>query len=484
MILIIIISLILAKLFSMTVNRKLGSVLIVLGFMGLGLFLARPAQALSPAISQVKIPSGRTVYYLNHATHLRKAYINADAFLGYGNKWSSVKLISPEEMAKWVDARLLKTAEAPAVYYILGSQKTLILFEDDLQAYNLNKEPILTVNQSDLDTYQSVSNTELGLIKTEAEIASVTPAGVATSTPLAGSTLTVSLTPLNNGANNSILAGTNSNLIGLINLQAGSQDVAVNVLKIDLTGVYNSDLVDRAYITLEDNKVIERYSHYSASSRQLEVNFPDQPLVINANQTRSVKVKLNLKPCDLNCNNQTIRVELKSPDNIKSNANLNAAWPLSSDYFKILNVPSLIAQPVFQEEALAADPSGPNLILGKFTLSENSGSEDVYLKELTLVNNASLNIQDLKNFRLQTANSIISRVSEIRSGDKIVFSINYCRVSKEAPVTLTVLAQKGENFHPGGLTNLDVDGAWLVGKNLSVSLTPTINNISEVKTIN
>ncbi|MCX6797684.1 MAG: hypothetical protein NTX66_00470 [Candidatus Falkowbacteria bacterium] len=455
--------------------------LVTPGFLLLGLFLALPAQALSPLIRQVKTPDSPSVYYLNHATQLKKAYINEAAYLGYGNKWSEVKLISDEELAKWSDVLLVKTEASSDIYYIKGTQKALIASGSDLINLGLVKEPILIISQTDLDQYTLASDADLGLVLSSNSI-NPNNTTVATSPSLASSTLNISFTETNNATNNNILAGTNSNLIGVLNLQAGQNEVAIRTLKVDVTGIYNSDLIDKVYLTLEDYKMVDRYSHFT--NRQLEVNFPNEPYLIPAGGTRTIRIWVNLKTCTFACANQTIRTEIKEPSNIVSNASVAGVFPLTSNYFKILSVPNLLGQPLLQELALETNPSGQNLILGKFTLAETSGNEDIYLKELTLVNDGSANFRDLKTFRLQIGDNIISRAPLMTSGNKIVFKVNYCRIGQDSPVTLTVFGQKSDDFASGSTLNLEVESAWIVGKNLNVSLTPTVNNLDEVKVIN
>lgn len=55
---------------------------LTLMFSVLFLFNISQANALSPDINQVKVPGESTVYYLNHATSQRKAYINEAVFFG------------------------------------------------------------------------------------------------------------------------------------------------------------------------------------------------------------------------------------------------------------------------------------------------------------------------------------------------------------------------------------------------------------------
>ncbi|MFA5163069.1 MAG: hypothetical protein WC441_00915 [Patescibacteria group bacterium] len=462
----------------MLTRNKSKALVFFLAFLLTGLFLARPASALSPAIRQVKTPDNPGVYYLNHASQTKKLYLNEAAYLSYGNHWSDVKVISQEELNRWANAVLVKSEASPDIYYIRGGQKALIASSSDLLSFNLSKEPIITVSQIDLDQYILASYSDLGLV---ANNPNPNFSNQPVAPVLASSTLEISFDKVTNNTNNNILAGTNSNLIGVLNLKAGANDVAIKTLKVDVTGVYENSLIDKVYITLEDYKMVERYSHFH--DRQLEVNFPDDPYLISANNTRTVRVWVNLKPCTTNCGNQSLRTEIKSAANIDSNASVSASLPLVSNYLGIISVPNLLGQAKIEEQSIASNTSGINMVLGKYLLSEESGQEEVYLKELVLTNQGSAGTRDLQSFRLQQGDTIISRVSTM-SDNKIVFKVNYCRISKDKPVTLMVFGQKSPDFNSGQTLNLDVSSAWLVGKNIGVSLNPVINNLNETKIIN
>lgn len=473
------ITLILAKFYHMNATHKTALYIAFSGALLLGVFLAQPVQALDSSIRQVKTPNNPAVYYLNHNNQLKKAYVNEAAYLSYGNKWSEVKLISPEELAKWSDALLVKTATGSDIYYLKGKQKALIATSSDLISLGLVKEPILPISQIDLDQYSSVSYSDLGLV-TNTNFLDLNNINILS--PQASSTLAITWDQVSNPNNNNILAGTNSNLVGVLNLQAGTKDVTLRTLKIDLTGVYNSGLVDKLYITLEDYKILDRYSHFS--NRQLEVNFPNDPYIIPAGQTRTIRVWLNLKACTLDCTNQTVRTEIKSMSNINSDAVITSTLPLTSTYLKILSVPSLLGQPVLQEQSLNTTLNGQNLILGKFTLTEDSGHEDIYLKELSFLNSGTASLRDLDTFRLQSGGNIISRTSTMTDGNRIIFKVNYARVSQGSPIILTVFGQKTGDFTSGRTINLNIDSAWITGKNIGVSLTSTIDNLEESRVIN
>ncbi|MBU1062897.1 hypothetical protein KJ700_01855, partial [Patescibacteria group bacterium] len=63
------------------------------------------AYELNPKIKQVKVADNSTIYYLDHKKGVKKAYVNAKAFLAYGNKWSDIKVINEKELNKWPEVK-------------------------------------------------------------------------------------------------------------------------------------------------------------------------------------------------------------------------------------------------------------------------------------------------------------------------------------------------------------------------------------------
>jgi len=113
------------------------------------------AKALSTDINQVKIPGEAAVYYLNHATGQRKVYLNEAVFLDYGNDWASVKTISAEELAKWPEALLVKTAGSDDLYFIKNGKKVKMNSVQNIIDYHLENVLPLTVSDFELSQYQT-----------------------------------------------------------------------------------------------------------------------------------------------------------------------------------------------------------------------------------------------------------------------------------------------------------------------------------------
>jgi len=441
-------------------------------FVGIGIFsillfllLSLEAQAaISSKIKQVRTKSNPAVYFLDHGAHRKKAYLNPTAYLNYGNKWSDIKFVSSTDLNSWPEAKLLKIKGSPAVYYIQGAKRALILNMTDLQDFSLHQEPILTVSQIDLNQYQLVTYEEIGLSR--------------------DNRLLVFNDLVTNQNNNTILTNTGGNLMGIFRFRSPAETATITALTFNISGLYGNASLDSAFVSDANGNSYGANVSLRLSSHEIYVNFSD-PLVFDPGEEKTVEVFLNLKSCT--CNNQTIRVELKSAANVNASLPVAGNFPLQGTLFKLLSSSSLLGNAKIQEQSLASSNlviNNGSRLLGQFTLSEETGNENVAIKRLTFSNDGSAGKNDWEDFRLLRNGEIIARVNEVDENDKIVFNINYLRVEKGSPVELTVLAGLKTDYNPAATFNLQVTGLWAVGVTQNFSLQSTINNLGETYPLN
>lgn len=420
------------------------------------LFNISQAKALSPDINQVKVPGEPTVYYLNHATHQRKAYINEAVFLDYGNDWSAVKIISPEELEKWPEARLIKTAESDDLYYINGSEKIKMNTLQDILNYNLENVLPITVSDFELSQYSEETSYEA--------------AGLEKSTGLS-----VSQTLLDNTqSGNPLAAGTNDNQVMLLRFHAGEEAAVFQGLTFKVAGIHNENLIASvSLINVATGEKIEGSSSYS--NGRLTFRFRQNAFYVPAGNTNEVKVLLNLNYLE-NVNNQTIRLKLENADAINTNLIASGNFPLIGTEFKMLDAGHILAK--VEATELSLNGSGSTKNLGKFRLTETSGNEDVYIRQIIFRNNGSASRNDLELFKLRRDNQVISTASAITDG-QIVFDVNYLRLSAGGSLDLSVSANLDVDYQSGRSVDLSMESLTAVGTTYNLSLSPTISNISE-----
>ncbi len=423
-----------------------------------------PAQALSTKVKQVRTKDSPAVYFLYHAGHRKKSYLNADTYLSYGNKWSDVKFVSASELNSWPEVKLVKKADSPAIYYIKGNQKTLVLSWADLQDFTLDHEPIITVNQTDLNQYADASYEEIGLKKT-------------------GNILVFN--DLVTGTNsNTLMTGTHGNLMGIFRFRSPATTATMTVVTFDFGGLYGGPLLDSAFVLDENDALYNASVSVSQSRHQAVVSFRE-PVVLAAGQEKTMKVFLDIATCA--CNNQTIRVELRQASNIEATLAATADFPLKGTEFKILTGDNILGRAKSQEESIVGGGesiSTGSRLIGKYTLTEETGHEDVTVKDIIFRNSGSAGKNDWEDFRLFSNGQIVARASEVNSNHDIEFKPNYLRLRKGNPATLTVVASLKTDYNSQATVNLQLRSLWTVGKTYNASLSPQMSNIDETFPLN
>jgi len=427
-------------------------------------FLFIPSQvfALSPDVNQVKTPNSSTVYYLNYATHQRKAYINAAVFLDYGNNWEQVKVISPEELAQWQEARLIKTADSDDLYYINDGKKVLMRGLQDILNYHLEDVLPITVSEFELSQYKDETTyAEVGLTKGD---------GLFISQDL-------HLDQANSAYN--LVPNTRDNQVMTLYLSARTETVIFKSMSFQIDGVYNFDLINEIYlVNTGNNKRISSSSGFSG--RTAMISFNNNDFIIPAGGTVAVRVMLSLNNAN-NANNQTLQFKLMSAESVDANLNAGGYFPLVGHQFTLIDANSLLADLTVNELSLGNSYSQQNL--GRFAISETSGNEDVYIKKLVFRNDGSANQLDLNSFKLKKDNQIIA-VAPSMNGNLITFNIAYLRLSANTDVLLSVSGNLMTDYQSDHSVNLSLQDMTAVGKTYGQSLNSNINNISESFNLN
>ena len=418
------------------------------------------ASALSPAFNQVKTANSATVYYLDHNTSQRKAYINEAVFLDYGNAFSDVKVISEEVLAKWPEAKLIKGENSDDLYYINSGKKIKMNSVADIVKYNLDKLIPITVSDFELAQYESEDNYfEAGLQNEGA--------------------LIVSQSDLELGVNAlSLVAGTRNNALMNISLQANEDTVEISSMTFKVKGLYNRELVEGARaVVLDNNKEVSTASSFRDG--ELTLRFNNSSLVIPAGRTVILQIQLDFKAMS-GVNNQNISLSFDSIDSMVSTSVVSANLPILAPEFKFVEAGDIFARVQIRENSLQG--AGSNKNLAKFTISESSGQEDVYVRKLIFRNYASAGRRDLAAFRLRYNNQIISSAPKME-GNKIIFDIHYLRIPAGSSVELIISSNYALDYESGRTVNLNLVEANIESGNYHMFLQADISNLEEITTL-
>lgn len=431
--------------------------LVILVF-SLFFFNVKESQASGLVFNQVKTPNSSTVYYLHQATGQRKAYINEAVFLDYGNSWDEVRVISREVLDRYIDARLVKTENSDELYYINVAEGKKIKMNSlsDILNYNLENVLPITVSQFELDQYQSEDNYQAAGLEKESGL----------------SVASAAFSSTNNGL--VLVPGTRNNPIMSFALSANQEAATVQTITFKLSGLYNSDLIDKAYlINTQTGGKIKGSSSFR--DRQVTLRFSNNELIIPANQTLVFELRLDFHLVD-QVHNQNLRASLESLEAIEASLIAQGVFPIIGSEFKFLEASNILAQVEVREESLNGQGSRQNLTT--FTITETSGREDIYIRELVFRNQGSASSRDLEAFRLRRGNQVISAAPKMLS-NRIVFPVNYLRVPKGASITVSISANYALDYQTDRSMNLDLEQASIEGGTYSLFLPVAITNLDE-----
>ena len=427
---------------------------------------AEAAYGINREIKQVKTANNATVYYLDHKRGLKKAYVSANAFLAYGNKWSDIKVMSATELNKWPAVRLVKSDQSPAVYYLSGNQKALIKSEQQFVDAGFKWPDVITIAQADLAQYRA----------TDFKVAGAPG-------DYSGSQLLIALDVLSPAADY-LPVNTQDNLLAVFNLKADGQPVEIKKLALNLKGVFSPEIIKEIYLTNESD-----FSYPAAASfsnRQAVFNFNDQPLAVAPGQARKIKVYVNLNNTSADILNHTIQVSISQAANLDG-AMARGDFPVDGAIFTLAPGGDFLGQATVSEQTLGVSLNEAIIgttekYTGKFKLTEASGKADIFIKELKFANRGSAGIMGLNNFKLKNQNGqIVSTVAARAEDGRLSFKLDNYKIKKGGNEIFTILADVvGEE---NKTINFYLDRAKIKSSQGNFNLPANITNLDEIITI-
>ncbi|MFH1232320.1 MAG: hypothetical protein V1651_00440, partial [Patescibacteria group bacterium] len=424
------------------------------------------AYELNPKIKQVKVADNSTIYYLDHKKGVKKAYVNAKAFLAYGNKWSDIKVINEKELNKWPEVKLVKSNKSSAVYSINNGQKSLIKSGQQFIDLGYKWSDVVTIAQADLNEYKIVDFKVAGAVDNNSE-----------------NQLLISLDSSSPKAD-FLAINTRDNLVAIFNLKTSNKPIEIRNLVLNLKGLFNTDLIKEIYLTNENDA---QYSgSYSLQNRQASFHFNSKPLVVSPGEIRKVKVYINFNDSSSDVTNNTIQIAINQAENIDG-IKVVGAFPLLSETFKLVAGGNFLGKVVASEQSL--NISNNEVIVGsteknvgKFNFAETSGVEDVFIKELKFVNSGSARADSLNNFKLKNKDGqVVATAEKLINDNELIFKLNNYKIKKGSSETFTILTNviDGEKSK----INFYLDKTKIANSFGSFNLQPNITNLDEIITI-
>jgi len=437
------------------------AMVVLIGIGAINSNIANAAYDLDANIRQVKTADNPAVYYLDHVRGLKKAYLNEQAFLLYGNSWSDVKTISQDELSKWPDVRLMKTNLSPAVYYISGSNKSLITNEEEFNRYGFNWADIVTVSEIDLALYNLTSLKPGGGPESEILV------------ELDESSPDEYFIPLN----------TNDNLVAVFNFKSEQGVAQINSLTVQLNGVFTQEVIARIYLEDEDERGYEFEA--SLNNRTATFNLGNNPLTVLTGAEKKVMIYVDLGYAE-NVENHSFWLSIDEANSIGAEAEVIGEFPIRANTMKIINAAGSLGQVEAEQEDISSLNmeyviGNTDAILAKYKISEISGDEDILIKELVFRNLGTAREEAITNFKLKNKSNRTIAQASVMDGNKIKFELNDYKINKNSYDYFTIYGDiVGEE---GRTVELVLSEIKVLGKDLGYSLGAEIINNSEAVTI-
>lgn len=416
---------------------------------------------------QVKTSDDSTIYYLDHERGVKKAYVSEKAFLSYGNKWSDVKVVNREDLDKWPQVRLVKTLNNSTVYYIQGANKIQIKSAQDFLAFGFNWNEVVTILQADLDEYKLATYNDMN-------------PGI--SQKVEQGKLNISLDH-SSPKGDFVAVNTQGNLIAVFNFAASDSDVQIQDITFSLKGVFDSSVVKRVYITNESNARYGQYGNIN-SDRQVVIHTNNEPIVIQKGQARKIKVYVDFNDYE-NCNNMTFEVSVNNNKDINTKTVVTGVFPVKSNTFKLVYAAQNFGKIKVEEQSLNASKlvvGDDRNLLGRFTIAETSGNEDIIIDEIILENIGTAKDNDVSHFELRDKNNkLISSSRKFSNRKYIYFDLKDYKLERKASQVFYIYGdvQSGENK----TLNLELKSIELKGKTYEYNINASYVSNSNVQTI-
>ncbi|MEK7068025.1 MAG: hypothetical protein AAB956_03445, partial [Patescibacteria group bacterium] len=384
--------------------------------------------------------TGRT-YFLNYNNNLKKYHLTPSAFAAYpNNRWAEVVELSGKDLSFWEDAVLLKEASSARVYYIRGNQKAWVPSENEFLNAGLAWGKILTVNQADLDTYQTI-NFNVDLVRRGGQAV----------TPAAAKQIIVTLDSSSPAA--SILPfATAGNLAAVFRFQALTDSVNISGLKLTKSGLLDINKITS--VRVEDENGVEFASSANIINNAININFIRGPAVVSRAAPKILRIKLNFAPGQEV--NHTVSLGIQSEGDVRADATVSGIFPLFAATHRLIAADSLIGQVRISSQTINNTLRDVNLgsrneTVAKFIIEETSGNERAAISSLTFTNFGTASDASIEKISLYKDRTLIKAVRYLQNR-RATFDLsnNNIAVTKDNPVEISlkidILQGEGETL--------------------------------------
>jgi hypothetical protein len=376
-----------------------------------------------PHAKVVKSADDSKVYYIAEEINKKKHIPTEAIFLAYGNQWEDIVTISQKDLDSYSDVRVVKTANSSTVYELIDGVKQAIVSPEEFVAAGYQWGEIVTIKQVELDYYATkmiIGGEEVVVAGVEYEEGDEPADGVG------GDVLTVtgnrylSVKTIKKGEEITIPGGSFVTMLQL-RLTAGlEQPVSVSAIKVTRSAGVSA--IDKLIIADAQGNVLGQKDFTDDVKVTILLN-PILYIAPNTSQIIDIKAA-TIEPAVIAYDELSIETEA----DIATDGYIEGSFPITGDRFKTISGSNLIGQ--LQVEAVivsdglrSAYMGATDVLITKFTFTETTGNEDVYLKKLKIRQTGSRYVEIANIDLVDQNNKIIATVLEPDDRD-IIFDMS------------------------------------------------------------
>lgn len=297
-----------------------------------------------------------------------------------------------------------------------------------------------------------------------------TPTEPTTTTPATSGTLSVSLSP-ETPSSNWIAANTPRTNVLAFDVTAGAEDVTLDEVRLDYTGLSDYADVDNVALYLGANKVSKGTDGKDFNDKYIELSF-ENDTVIMAGETKTIMVTATLSGGVSNVSHQITLTDLVASAEVEMTA-------ISSMMFNVVTASNVSELDIAIDQVTGTDITvGETIKLADFELREENDNEDVNVRSMTFTVAGSMDHQDdLSDIVLYADGEVVASNLVVNSDEEIVVALDYT-IAADARVTFELKA-----VVTGSVTenlSAQLDEVYAVGVETGINTAITDNGVPYV----
>lgn len=389
------------------------------------------------------------VYFLDWGRGLKKYHPTPQHFSAYGgNKWGDVVTLSAQDLAFWPEVMLLKTADSPSVYAIVGDQKALIPDENSFNNAGFTWTRLATVSAADLNAYRTTDFTQDFARQARGDVSGKGTDPVV-QVPDANATGQLIVTLAAASPESQVLAyRTARNAVAALTLRADGGKASVTGLTVTKDGILADTAVTR--LELADANGVVLGTAVWRGAKTWFFDFSSNPVMIPRGGTRSVTLFADFGAgTDPNL---TVRFGIAEGSAITAGGGVSGVFPAWGAMHRLTGADDLIGGVRIVEQSVSATERTANIgavkeEFARLDVSETSGNEDIEITRLAFTNAGSADGDDLDFLTLYVDGRARATVREM-DGRQVIFNLDKplgIRAGRKVTLALKGDVVAGEN---------------------------------------